>query len=229
METADGQWEEFTVMGIGKAPNLGGDSASFYFPQELLPMMKENVSNFNITCIVDVERDQLTEVENKIFQLAENRGGIEVFSISDIITYLQEEMDNIKMPLYGLVFFIAVFGLISLINTLMTNIISRQQEFGILQSVGLSSKQFSKMLQTECFYYVAGTAILTLTIGTLAGFILCKVFNQVGTFGTLTYHFPVLEISIYFVALFFILAAYSVFSVRYSKRHPVIERIKTME
>ena len=86
-------------------------------------MMKENVSNFNITCIVDVERDQLTEVENKIFQLAENRGGIEVFSISDIITYLQEEMNNIKMPLYGLVFFIAVFGLISLINTLMTNII----------------------------------------------------------------------------------------------------------
>lgn len=229
VETADGQWEEFTVMGIGKAPNLGGDSASFYFPQELLPMMKENVSNFNITCIVDVERDQLTEVENKIFQLAENRGGIEVFSISDIITYLQEEMDNIKMPLYGLVFFIAVFGLISLINTLMTNIISRQQEFGILQSVGLSSKQFSKMLQTECFYYVSGTAILTLTIGTLTGFVLCKVFNQVGTFGTLTYHFPVLEISIYFVALFFILAAYSVFSVRYSKRHPVIERIKTME
>lgn len=138
-------------------------------------------------------------------------------------------MDNIKMPLYGLVFFIAVFGLISLINTLMTNIISRQQEFGILQSVGLSSKQFSKMLQTECFYYVSGTAILTLTIGTLTGFVLCKVFNQVGTFGTLTYHFPVLEISIYFVALFFILAAYSVFSVRYSKRHPVIERIKTME
>lgn len=229
VETADGQWEEFTVMGIGKAPNLGGDSASFYFPQELLPMMKENVSNFNITCIVDVERDQLTEVENKIFQLAENRGGIEVFSISDIITYLQEEMDNIKMPLYGLVFFIAAFGLISLINTLMTNIISRQQEFGILQSVGLSSKQFSKMLQTECFYYVSGTAILTLTIGTLTGFVLCKVFNQVGTFGTLTYHFPVLEISIYFVALFFILAAYSVFSVRYSKRHPVIERIKTME
>ena len=229
VETADGQWEEFTVMGIGKAPNLGGDSASFYFPQELLPMMKENVSNFNITCIVDVERDQLTEVENKIFQLAENRGGIEVFSISDIITYLQEEMNNIKMPLYGLVFFIAVFGLISLINTLMTNIISRQQEFGILQSVGLSSKQFSKMLQTECFYYVSGTAILTLTIGTLTGFVLCKVFNQVGTFGTLTYHFPVLEISIYFVALFFILAAYSVFSVRYSKRHPVIERIKTME
>ena len=119
-----------------------------------------------------MERDQLTEVENKIFQLAENRGGIEVFSISDIITYLQEEMNNIKMPLYGLVFFIAVFGLISLINTLMTNIISRQQEFGILQSVGLSSKQFSKMLQTECFYYVSGTAILTLTIGTLTGFVL---------------------------------------------------------
>ena len=46
---------------------------------------------------------------------------------------------------------------------------------------------------------------------------------------TSTYHFPVLAISIYFVMLFFILAAYSVFSVRYSKRHRVIERVKTME
>ena len=86
VETADGKWEEFTVMGIGKAPDLGGDSAFIYFPQELLPIMKENISNFNMTCIVDVERDQLTEVENKIFQLAESHGGIEVFSISDIIT-----------------------------------------------------------------------------------------------------------------------------------------------
>ncbi|MCQ5134530.1 hypothetical protein, partial [Coprococcus eutactus] len=61
-------------------------------------MMKENVNNYNITCILDVERDQLTEVENKIFQLADNSGVIEVFIISDIITYLQEEMDYIKMP-----------------------------------------------------------------------------------------------------------------------------------
>ena len=108
-------------------------------------------------------------------------------------------------------------------------IVKKLADRSMKESVGLGSKQFSKMLQTECLYYIAGTAILTLTVGTLAGFILCKVFNQVGTFGTLTYHFPVLEISIYFAALFLILAAYSVFSVRYSKRHPVIERIKTIE
>ena len=44
-------------------------------------MMKENVSNFNMTCIVDAERDRLTDFENKIFQLAENHGGIEVFKL----------------------------------------------------------------------------------------------------------------------------------------------------
>ena len=54
---------------------------SLIIPQERLPMMKENVSNFNMTCIVDVERDRLTDFENKIFQLAENHGGIEVFKL----------------------------------------------------------------------------------------------------------------------------------------------------
>ena len=78
-----------------------------------------------------------------------------------------------------------------MINTLMTNIISRQQEFAILQAIGLTNKQFVKILQTECLYYIVETAIITLTFGTFAGYILCTVFNQVGTLGTLHFSFPI--------------------------------------
>ena len=61
------------------------------------------------------------------------------------------------MFIYGLLAFLFFFSLVNLINTLMTNLIARQQEFGILQSVGLSDKQLSKMLTMECFCYVAVT------------------------------------------------------------------------
>ena len=52
---------------------------------------------------------------------------------------------------YVLVVFIGIFALINLINTLMTNFVSRQQEFGIMRSVGMSDKQLSKMLWAESF------------------------------------------------------------------------------
>ncbi len=74
------------------------------------------------------------------------------------------------MFIYGLLAFLFFFSLVNLINTLMTNLIARQQEFGILQSVGLSDKQLSKMLTMECFCYVAVTLLITLIVGGLAGF-----------------------------------------------------------
>ena len=39
-----------------------------------------------------------------------------------------------------------MFGFINLLNTLVTNMIVRKREFGILQAVGLSDIQFSKVL-----------------------------------------------------------------------------------
>ncbi|MFR6328216.1 MAG: FtsX-like permease family protein [Eisenbergiella sp.] len=72
--------------------------------------------------------------------------------------------------------------------------VTRRQEFGILQSVGMSGKQLSAVLKAECFLYVSGTLFLTLTLGTLAAWILCRVFDQLGTFGKLVFHFPFLPI-----------------------------------
>ena len=127
-----------------------------------------------MNCFIDVE-DKLSDVEKQIFDLMQSNGEIEISSISDVMMQLKSEVNKIKIPLYCLVLFVAVFGVINMINTLMTNIISRQQEFAILQAIGLTNKQFVKILQTECLYYIVETAIITLTCGTFAGFILCPL------------------------------------------------------
>ena len=44
---------------------------------------------------------------------------------------------------YLLLAFLFVFSMVNLVNTLMTNLLARQQELGILQSVGMTGKPVS--------------------------------------------------------------------------------------
>lgn len=229
VQTDTGAWQKFTVMGICEAPTLGVATPIFFFPEELLCEIKGNVKNFNMNCFIDVEEDKLPDVEKQIFDLMESNGEVEISSISDVMIQLKNELNKIKIPLYCLVLFVAVFGVINMVNTLMTNIISRQQEFAILQAVGLTNKQFAKILQAECLFYIVGTAIITLTVGSFAGYILCTVFNQVGTLGTLHFSFPILQILFYFIVLVFMGGVYSLYVIHYVKKGTLVERIKTIE
>lgn len=133
------------------------------------------------------------------------------------------------MLVYGLLIFLFLFALVNLINTLMTNLLSRKQEFGVLQSVGMSGKQLSKMLTMECFCYVVATLLITLVLGGLIGSLLVVVVNKTKILGTLIYQFPIWELLIFAAALLFVQVLYSIFAVRYMQKQSLVERIKTME
>ena len=80
---------------------------------------------------------------------------------------------------YSLLIFIFLFSLINLANTLITNLLARQQEFGVFQSVGMSGRQMSRMLSYECLYYIGITLFVTLTVGTVCSLAVCHIFDQV--------------------------------------------------
>ena len=85
------------------------------------------------------------------------------------------------------------------------------------------------MLQIESLYYVFGTMIITLTVGTVSGYCLCLLFDQIGVFGKLHYTFPIVQVIIFFVALFAVAMGYSLLAIRYCKKQSLVDRIKTME
>ena len=130
---------------------------------------------------------------------------------------------------YGILVFIFVFSLINLANTLITNLLTRQQEFGVFQSVGMSGRQLSTLRSFECLYYVGITLLVTLTLGTVCSLVVCEVFDQIGLFGTLTYHFPVLQVLLFGAALLLVQGVFSVCAVRYTRRLSLVERIKAVD
>ena len=131
--------------------------------------------------------------------------------------------------MYGVAAFMGLFALINLINTLMTNLLARQQEFGILQSVGMTGRQLSRMISAECLCYVGVTILMTFTAGGVCGYAAVGLFNQFGLFGKLTYHYPAVPLFIFAGVLLLVYAVFSLTAVRYMQRQSLVDRIKTVE
>ena len=92
-----------------------------------------------------------------------------------------ESMFNLLFSvLVGLSVFIIGFALINLINTLITNILTRDHEFAMLQSVGMTRKQLSGMLRMEALILAGGNLLITLVIGTSAGYVMIKILRYFG-------------------------------------------------
>ena len=78
-----------------------------------------------------------------------------------------------------LVVILAFIGIMNFFNTTATSVISRKKELALLEVVGMTKKQVSKMLVTEGFLYLGGAFVIA---------VLLIVFGAkqilVNTFGT---------------------------------------------
>lgn len=98
-----------------------------------------------------------------------------------------------KNPLYLLLILIAVIGFINLINTMITSIVTRKKELGILQALGLSNRQLVRMLAGEGLAFTAGTLLISLTLGNFFGWLLYRWAKQEHFMSISRYHYPLWE------------------------------------
>jgi len=219
---------EMPVLGIARKavrPVIGG--SVFYVTHETLKNLYPETSNFNTTWYIYTNYDSDT-LHKDIFKAVDNPR-IDITSLQDIVDMLQPSLELSIKASYIFTAFLFIFALINLINTLMTNLITRQQELSILQSIGMSFKQMAKMLSAECLWYVVITLIITVTVGGPAGMLLCSILNQYDIFGVINYSFPVIEVAVFAAILMVTQLCYSGVAIRYLKKQPLLERVKPIE
>ena len=223
----NGQTKTYTVMGIVQDVQIGSSSHFFILPEEELPVLYPEISDF--TGYVNLHTEQDSDLLRRAVFGAVSDQRVVISGLDDLSAELERGLQGELARDYGILVFIFVFALINLANTLITNLLTRQQEFGVFQSVGMSDRQLSSMLSFECLYYVGITLLVTLTLGTACSLAVCKVFDQIGMFGTLTYHFPVVQVLLFGAALLLVQAVFSVCAVRYTRKLSLVERIKATE
>lgn len=134
-----------------------------------------------------------------------------------------------RNPLYLLLTMITVISFINLINTMITSIVTRKKEIGILQALGLSDKQLVKMLSGEGLFFTAGTLLISLTLGNFFGYLFYKWAKQEHFMSISRYHYPLWEsIGLALVLLIGQLLITLLISKK-MKRESLIDRIRNQE
>ena len=88
---------------------------------------------------------------------------INVFSVLDMEESFQRFVSKYYMIGGFLVVILAFIGIMNFFNTTATSVISRKKELALLEVVGMTKKQVSKMLVAEGFLYLGGAFVIAVT------------------------------------------------------------------
>lgn len=79
---------------------------------------------------------------------------------------------------YGLSFVIALIGVLNYMNTVLTGVIARRNEFAVLESIGMTKKQLKKVLIYEGLYNVLFTVLITSSAGVFLTYSISKSVTE---------------------------------------------------
>lgn len=125
----------------------------------------------------------------------------------------------------GLCGFIIMFSLINLINTLITNIMSRKKELAMLQSIGMTDKQLKKMIVLEGLRMVIWNVLITTVIGVSAGYVLVSTMYDFGI-RYMKWEFPTLYLLLYSLLVLCLSITISCLSIKSIRNKSIVERLR---
>ncbi|KAF6562830.1 FtsX-like permease family protein [Paenibacillus sp. EKM202P] len=137
-------------------------------------------------------------------------------------------MQNTIMMIGGtLSLIIGLIGILNFVNAILTSILTRRQEFAMLQSIGMTKKQLRGMLIYEGLYYVLGTALFSILLGIISSISIVKPLSSMMWF--LSYHFIIwpLLASLPLLLLLGILIPVAVYSM--NNKRSIVERLRESE
>ncbi len=126
-----------------------------------------------------------------------------------------------------LAFIVGLIGILNFINSILTGIVTRQQEFAMLEAIGMTKKQLSGMLVLEGLYYALGTIVFSTVFGCIFSFTALRMLTNGMWF--MQYHFVVWPMFAVFPAL--LLLGYGVpkAAICFGKKESVVERLRKAE
>lgn len=155
-----------------------------------------------------------------------NDNGLEAKNLVDYAK--QEEMNRnlvliIKVFAYGFIILISMIAAANVFNTISTNLGLRRREFAMLKSVGMTDKDFDKMMNYECLLYGLRSLIYGLPVSAvITYFIYRAVLNGYET----DYHLPWGAITIAAVSVFLVVFVTMLYSMSRIKKDNPIDALK---
>lgn len=220
---------EVTVLGIlnSEYQSVNRMNGWFLMPEAVIHEWV-SYNSLNSSILVTVSPDKEEAIGLELEKMVAASPELSMDSLQERIISDEAYINKIFGAISGLSIFIMLFSILSMMNTLITNIVTRKQELAMLESVGMSKKQIYKMILGESFLLVAVTLGITLTLGTLCGFALCNILYNAGAF-YIAFRFPLMFTLAYAGVLTAVPLIITLVSINSFSKMTLVERLKGTE
>lgn len=184
--------------------------------------------NLNAHLLISADPEKETAVGEAINEIVAKHPELSLEAYADREIAYSQTANSVFGTISGLAIFIMMFSILSMMNTLITNIVTRKQELAMLESIGMSKGQIRKMLLGESLILVLAAVGVTMTIGTLLGYVLTHLLHNGGAF-YITFQFPVAFAIAYAAVLIAVPLIITLVSMKSFSKEALVERLRGAE
>ena len=199
-------------------------SGGWLFVSEKFDIEKnENVGGMDT---LKIDSSDATKLENELIDLKkedERYSDISIYNYQEVADSERRIILLVSIFLYGFITVITLIGVTNIFNTITTNMILRSKEFANLKSVGMTGKEFNRMIRLESILYGMKSLLIGIPIGLLGSFAIYKSFANSIDFG---YLIPWTSIIISIVFVFVIVGLTMKYSLNKINKQNIIETIR---
>lgn len=186
----------------------------------------EDKENEVITTGMYINSSDASQLERDINNIIADNDSYKNVHITNLAEFADQErriLLLVSIFLYGFITVITLIGVTNIFNTITTNMILRSKEFANLKSIGMTTKEFNKMIRLESLLYGLKSLLIGIPIGLLGSFCIYQAFKNSVDFG---YMIPWVSILISIIFVFIIVGATMKYSLSKINKQNIIETIR---
>ena len=175
---------------------------------------------------VDCDKKDVASVEQSLNTLISNTSHIKMDTYHAQLQSAEYASRMMKLGCYLFMAIVGLIGFMNLANTMIINIITKKQEYGVLQAVGMTNKQLNLCLQIQGLIFTVGTICVALAAGLPLGYALFSFAKHNGIFGMNVYHVPLIPILVMILLVGILQIVLSCVLSSNLKKETLVERIR---
>lgn len=207
---------------------LGLDGPMLTIPESLAQELLPEIENFSYTWEVVTDSEQNESIESQLKSLLQGQG-LSLYTFREDVESYASQWDAVLGGAQVLSWLLFLFGVINLINVMLSNQLARRMEVSMMRSVGLTRKQLYRMMVAEGLLYVLISTGIMLIIGVPVSVIVCRELGLVMYQQAMDYVFPVWQVLVYVLVLLAVQLLLSLSAIRNLKKKSLVEQLRETE
>ena len=163
--------------------------------------------DFSDDVTITIQSNNTTELQTAI---EEKDSSLTIVNLEDVAKEEKSMILVTNIFLYGFIAVITLIGVTNIFNTITSNMELRQKEFAMLKSIGMTKKEFNRMINLETLFYGTKSLLYGIILGLLGTLAMYKAFSVKIDAGMYIPIKPIIISVIFVFILIFIIMRYSI-------------------